>query len=93
MKPRSRASTAGPHRPLRVLGEFFLQLGKKMRRRGPLWPRLMRSGPRQAQRYIWTTELSSKVAGPGGFSPIRTVVAVGKWYGGTGRLYGAGTPE
>jgi hypothetical protein len=46
---------------------------------------------RRAPRYICTTEASSNTA-PGGFSPIRTVVSLTNRYGGTGRLYGAGTP-
>ena len=42
-------------------------------------------------RYICTTDDRSNVA-PGGFSPMRSILSLTKMYGGTGRLYGAGTP-
>ena len=37
--------------------------------------------------------LKSQAVASAGFSPMRIVVSLTKRYGGTGRLYGAGTPE
>jgi hypothetical protein len=43
--------------------------------------------------YSWRIESKFQAAALASFSPMRRVLSLTKRYGGTGRLYGAGTPE
>ena len=43
--------------------------------------------------YSWRIESKFQAVALASFSPMRRVFSLTKRYGGTGRLYGAGTPE
>jgi hypothetical protein len=55
---------------------------------GQAWPKSTRD-----RSYSWRIESKFQAAALASFSPTRSVVSLTKRYGGTGRLYGAGTPE
>src|ERR1700733_14464070 len=63
---------------------------KETKAQGP--PKLHASSTRIARVQSCRIEPKSQLESVG-FSPTRTVVSLTKRYGGTGRLYGAGTPE